>query len=237
MNVASNTTLRCFRALIQTPPSDQQDADEASSNDDNTIVAGPLTPHPLVAYFRGSAISLGVEIQFAEQGQPPYDDLDQPWFYYDILYRPSKYDSISGSQSIRDTTNAQKSSGAERDIMYSTPGFYHTTTQDKPYTLVPECRSCLTVFVSDDDLRQHLQEKPSHAVPFRKKRWNTISHLANRGGRICWSCGYSCSALCTLEAHLDKKGHWRHGIIPRYTEDNRSFDTYWKKHLAKHGWL
>lgn len=224
------------RLIVQDPG--DKSGNGGSEND--SAMTSPLQSDPFLAFLNSTANALDFAISFVPQGSPPYNDLDGRYSYNSpILYRPHERNSISAQHGLHRREDPTSSSfDADHDFMYSVAGFYHPPSRDKPYRTVPECRTCLIPFASHEELQHHLKDKPSHAMQFRKKRWNPVSHLAGRGGGIvCWTCGYACSTVHALEAHLDEKDHRRHGIVPRYVDDNWCFDRYWKKHEEKYGWL
>ena len=108
----------------------------------------------------------------------------------------------------------------------------------KPYHLTPECRTCYQLFSSTFGLHNHLKAKPGHRRSFQKKRYNVLTtNVQMYGKRKCWTCAAEYSSLCYLKKHLEEMGHERHGIVPRWAEDNEEWDKYWKGHKERHGWL
>lgn len=106
------------------------------------------------------------------------------------------------------------------------------------YKFTPECRRCLAVFDSLSALRKHLFRNPKHRQPFRKKQYNQITPFAAIGGqRKCWTCARNYVSINKLDEHLDREGHRRHGIIPRWVQDNEKWDGLWAGWQGKHGWL
>ena len=94
------------------------------------------------------------------------------------------------------------------------------TTGNAVYELISECRVCYRLFGSWEDLKAHLDDSPTHKVPFRVKAFNEIVPSARRGGWLkCPTCAeeFDCKRL---DQHLDRTGHRRWGMIPRYKEDN-----------------
>lgn len=106
------------------------------------------------------------------------------------------------------------------------------------YKKTPECHTCLSIFSSRQALRSHLSGNPRHKQPFRKKRYNKIFPFATVfGQRKCWTCGRNYLSRAKLDEHLDRKNHRRHGVVPRWVEDNAKWDRMWAKWEEKHGWL
>ena len=108
------------------------------------------------------------------------------------------------------------------------------------YVMVPECRVCLQLFASTKDLHNHLKTNPTQKKLFRKKRYNTIFPWVTQQGsqsRKCPTCAKDYVSFAQLDIHIEEKGHHRHGIIPRWAEDNAKADAYWARFEKRHGWL
>jgi len=181
----------------------------------------------LVTYLQGAAAAANVTVTIHRPGEEPYKDLEDISDYnnYTILYRPQGRKSLSALQHHSLYSPCERELRHEFDTTYDTSRFYHPLTLDKPYKLIPECRRCLTIFGTREDLLRHLKKHPDHIIRFRRKRWNPISTFSiNQGGRVCWTYGYSYNAQHRLNAHLERFDHRRYSIIPRYTEDNVAWD-------------
>jgi len=214
--------------------------EEVTHQPSSSESAGAVYTNFLVAYLHGIAAVFNVTVTQYERGEEPYQDLNQVDIYnnYTVLYRSHLCHSLAAL--LHPAVHTMSIDRVEPELapMYLTPGFYHPHTLNKPYELIPECRSCLSTFASREDLRHHLQQYPRHSIQFRRKKWNPISpYGTNKGARVCWTCGYSCNALDRLDAHLDAYSHRRHGIVPRYMEDNAAWDRKWRMHKERRGWL
>ena len=114
-------------------------------------------------------------------------------------------------------------------------------TPAAPYELVPQCRNkhCNAYFRNKSELAAHLLRFPSHKQPFVKKHFNAIHPFAmnGRGDRKCWTCAKPYSLVRALDQHLKKSGHRRHGIVPKYREDNGRWDERWRRNKKRTGWL
>jgi hypothetical protein len=92
---------------------------------------------------------------------------------------------------------------------------------EPPFTLRPECRKCFELFGSKGGLEHHLQKFSKRRIPFKRKAYNTLNYWAFHGGdRKCWTCAKSYRSLEQLNKHLDRYGHRREGMIPRWKRDN-----------------
>lgn len=98
------------------------------------------------------------------------------------------------------------------------------TASNAVYELIPECRACYRLFGSWEDLKAHLYQVTTHKMAFWPKVFNEIVPLARHGGWLeCHSCAeeFDCKRL---DQHLDRTCHRRWGMIPRYKEDNLSYN-------------
>ncbi|KAK5079741.1 hypothetical protein LTR70_009446 [Exophiala xenobiotica] len=212
---------------------EEYDEDRHDQETDNQSSAGTANMSfidSLVTYLQAAAAVANVAVTTYRPGEEPYKDLEDISDYnnYTILYRPQGRKSLSTLQHHSLYSPCERALRLEFDTTYDTSRFYHPLSLDKPYKLIPECRRCLTIFGIPEDLSHHLKEHPDHMMRFRRKRWNPLSTFGiNQGNRVCWTCGYSCNAQHRLDAHLERFDHRRHGIIPRYTEDNVAWDRKW----------
>ena len=103
------------------------------------------------------------------------------------------------------------------------------------YTLIPECRSCLRVFATKEELETRLQAKPMHRRPFVRRRYNPVyPHAHGEFWRRRWTCARGFGSDIQLYRHLAKfKDHRRHGMIPRWTRDNKRCERKWKARKVK----
>lgn len=93
------------------------------------------------------------------------------------------------------------------------------------YRLIPECRTCSSIFASQELLQAHLEAIPEHLTRFRKFQYNIIpSHAWRLADERCWTCAAGFDELDELKKHLDSTGHRRSGIIPRFQIDNDKYD-------------
>lgn len=207
---------------------DDHDEDEEDSED----AEDEVSTHPMATYILAAATALDLNIETIELSR----DDDDYRCHEPIVHQVIKYQNEE-LRTLR--KNTIKNKGVGNDWMYRDPNYYIPQASSyKDYVPIPECRKCLAVFATNEELRKHLEQKPEHATSFTKKHWNPVSKLAGRRrGRVCWTCGYECAALDTLNTHLDKNKHRRHGIVPRYKEDNWAWDRRWKAHKKKYGWL
>ena len=101
---------------------------------------------------------------------------------------------------------------------------YNRSRPTVKYQLLPECRSCYSLFSTWEDLKQHLVNLPKHKTPFQTKVWNTIRDDAAYGEKVkCHWCAYQPppGMLYVLEEHYQVyPWHEIDYIIPRWKEDN-----------------
>lgn len=104
----------------------------------------------------------------------------------------------------------------------------------EPYQLVPECRTCYAVFTDWEDLRQHLDDKPKHKTSYSEKAYNEIVPEAAWGGWVkCHTCARvpPSQTVTGLGWHYrNNPTHRRHGIVPRWKEDNH----WWGRWRGQH---
>lgn len=109
----------------------------------------------------------------------------------------------------------------------------HARDAHEKYGLIPECRACYRLFGSWAELRSHLDEMPKHAIAFEAKEYNEIDPHASHGGWVkCPTCAFQSN--CTrVGQHLDRTGHRRYGMIPRWKVDNREYHRSGKDRWEK----
>ena len=205
--------------------------------------------NPLLDAFQWWAELLNMNINCNALDCSPYRTMDfthDPYWNSHSIYRK---ENILYAPALRavcdDKDTALLGSGFDgylgckpgKQDRYHLPGFYQLDGMTTPYEKTPECRSCLTVFSGEGELRTHLWEFESHKQSFHKKRWNPVARWRGSGGRTCWTCAWQFASLDSLNKHLDAKKHRRHGVVPRYVEDNAAFDRNWKWHKKNYNWL
>ena len=194
--------------------------------------ASQAPSHPMIFYLQGVAVALDLDLHESMLSRGDSWNVQNHYRGHQQVWYLPRYLGVIPQQRSQNTQVGQ-------DLMYNDPNYFMPDPSDyKDYLAIPECRTCLTPFGSDEDLREHLNQHSEHAVDFRQKLWNYPDRrLGPSGGRVCWTCGFGCVALDTLDRHLDEKKHRRHGIVPRYREDNNRWDKYWKAHKKLHGRL
>jgi hypothetical protein len=103
------------------------------------------------------------------------------------------------------------------------------------YQLLPECRTCHSLFASWEDLKGHLDEIPRHARSYRQKTPNKIvRHGWMNGKAPCLTCGFVGEGIKKLALHIEKANHnGRWGLLPRWKEDNHAYNMRDRKRLQK----
>ena len=109
-----------------------------------------------------------------------------------------------------------------------------TLVSSTAYELIPECRKCYANFGTKEELTEHLGKNPKHAIPFLAKKWKKLSPRARFGAaRSCPTCGLGFSFAEFYFNHLEKSGHGRSTVIPRYVCDNKWTEKAHEKRAAK----
>jgi hypothetical protein len=92
----------------------------------------------------------------------------------------------------------------------------------RKYQILPECRTCYTLFGSFNDLKRHLDGFPEHRRIFKHKVRNIVRNTdPGRKKVVCFTCWYKPETLSELHYHFGNyKEHKRWGLLPRWREDN-----------------
>ena len=102
------------------------------------------------------------------------------------------------------------------------------------YQLLPECRTCYTLFSGREELKEHLEAEAKHTTSHRPKEWNEIHTDATYGGWVkCHTCAFipPSQTVTGLETHYrNQPWHQRHGMVPRWKEDN----GWWNSNHSMH---
>lgn len=91
----------------------------------------------------------------------------------------------------------------------------------KVWSLAPECRACLAIFATTDDLMAHvLVEKPRHARPFKRRRYNTL-YSKEPSREIekfkCTICAKPFWTFAAFERHRERARHHGRHMVGRWS--------------------
>ena len=100
----------------------------------------------------------------------------------------------------------------------------HTTKMsdlETPWTLTPECRTCMRIFENEAELQNHLARSPKHRRKFFKRRENFLHKSAVRSQtkHKCAICAWSPTGFETfvkLRRHRDEFGHHGNEMAKRW---------------------
>lgn len=107
----------------------------------------------------------------------------------------------------------------------------------KTWSLAPECRACLAIFESEDDLLAHvLKEKPTHARPFKYHQYHNLyskepSREASK--HKCAICAMPFNTLCRLKGHQQRTGHVGRQMVGRWRFGGPNVGSSAKRDKAK----